>query len=77
MARLPSGNGLTSKISFLFTSIMAFVYLGIGSFLLFSKKAHELSDPSFCLVMGIGLIAYGLFRCYIVYQRFKEEETFS
>ncbi len=73
MNELPNSRSLAAKVSFIFTSVMAFVYLGIGAFLLFSKKAHELSDPSFCLVMGFGLIGYGLFRTYNVYMKFKEE----
>ncbi|HMG15781.1 MAG TPA: hypothetical protein VK590_10050 [Saprospiraceae bacterium] len=47
-----------------FTSLMALFYLAAGFFLMFSNDAKKMFSVKFCLIIGIGLVIYGLFRIY-------------
>ena len=52
------------KVVSYFTSLMALFYLGAGAYLIFSETVHKMFSPNFCIILGLGLIFYGLFRLY-------------
>lgn len=57
-----------------FTSLMALFYLFAGGYLILSDNAHKLFSVSFCYVIGVALIVYGLFRIYRAYMYYKTGE---
>lgn len=72
--RKEHNNHLAGKLVSYFTSIMALIYCIGGLYLLTSESMKEQFGASFCIAIGIGLIAYGAFRTYRAIQYWKYGE---
>lgn len=74
MTQRNNTNHLASKLVSYFTSLMAILYLAGGVYLLTSTEMKEQFGASFCTAIGLGLIAYGIFRIYRAVQFWKYGE---
>ncbi|GAB1396460.1 MAG TPA: hypothetical protein PKN57_02565 [Saprospiraceae bacterium] len=72
--RKEHNNHLASKVVSYFTSLMALIYCIGGLYLLTSESMKEQLGINFCIAIGIGLIAYGVFRTYRAFQYWKYGE---
>jgi len=53
---------------------MALIYLFAGVYLLTNNSIKEQFGATFCLTIGLGLVAYGIFRLYRSYIFWKFNE---
>jgi hypothetical protein len=69
----------TSSNSFIryFGFIMVIVYLGVGSWLIFSPIDIGRLSTTTRVILGIMMIFYGIFRAYRAYQLLRHEKSDS
>jgi hypothetical protein len=64
-------NRMMQQVTLIFSIFMVFFYLGVGSYLMFSRNLGNI-NKALLVMMGSTFIFYGLYRAYRAYVKIVE-----